>query len=130
MAAYLLWPTATLAQFGSVALPTAMLCCAVACFFSVWWVAPSFTLVTHLVAPDRRGTAMAMQTILSTLLGVGLGPLTTGILSDLLQPAFGAESLRYALLAISATVSLPIFLLWRVYGLTVRQEAALACRTL
>ncbi|MNY28832.1 hypothetical protein D3C86_1628340 [compost metagenome] len=73
---------------------------------------------------------MAMQTILSTLLGVGLGPLTTGILSDLLQPAFGAESLRYALLAISATVSLPIFLLWRVYGLTVRQEAALACRTL
>lgn len=130
MAAYLLWPTATLVQFGSVAFPTAMLCCAVACFFSVWWVAPSFTLVTHLVAPDRRGTAMAMQTILSTLLGVGLGPLATGIFSDLLLPVFGVESLRYAMLAISATVLLPIILLWRVYGLTARKEAALACRAL
>jgi predicted MFS family arabinose efflux permease len=130
IAAYLLWPTATLAQLGSVAVPTAMLWCAVSSFFSVWWVAPSYTRVTHLVAPDRRGTAMAMQTLLSALLGVGLGPLATGICSDLLLPAFGVESLRYAMLAISATVLLPILLLWRVYGLTARKEATLACRAL
>jgi hypothetical protein len=73
---------------------------------------------------------MAMQTILSTLLGVGLGPLATGILSDLLLPAFGVESLRYAMLAISATVLLPIILLWRVYGLTIRPEAVPAWRAL
>lgn len=128
LATYLLWPAGTLAQLGSVAVPTAMLWCGAACFFTVWWVAPSYTLITHLVAPDRRGTAMAMQTILSTLLGVGLGPLATGILSDLLQPTFAAESLRYALLAIGATVLLPILLLWRVYALTARREAELACQ--
>lgn len=118
IAAYLLWPAGTLAQFGVLSVPTAMLWCALACFFSVWWVAPSYTLITHLVAPDRRGTAMALQTMLSTILGVGLGPLATGMLSDLLQPAFGAESLRYALLASSLTVVVPLLLLLRVYGLS------------
>ena len=84
----------------------------------MWWVAPSYTLITHLVAPDRRGTAMAMQTMLSTILGVGLGPLATGMLSDLLQPAFGQESLRYAMLASSLTVVVPVLLLLRVYALS------------
>lgn len=123
IAAYLLWPAGTLLHWGALAVPTALLWCALACFFSVWWVAPSYTLITHLVAPDRRGTVMAMQTILSTILGVGLGPLATGMLSDLLLPAFGQESLRHALLATSATVVLPMLLLWRVYRLTVRQQA-------
>lgn len=123
IAAYLLWPAGTLLYWGALAVPTALLWCALACFFSVWWVAPSYTLITHLAAPDRRGTVMAMQTILSTILGVGLGPLATGMLSDLLLPAFGQESLRHALLATSATVVLPMLLLWRVYRLTVRQQA-------
>lgn len=123
IAAYLLWPAGTLLHWGALAVPTALLWCALACFFSVWWVAPSYTLITHLAAPDRRGTVMAMQTILSTILGVGLGPLATGMLSDLLLPAFGQESLRHALLATSATVVLPMLLLWRVYLLTVRQQA-------
>lgn len=123
IAAYLLWPAGTLLHWDALAVPTALLWCALACFFSVWWVAPSYTLITHLAAPDRRGTVMAMQTILSTILGVGLGPLATGMLSDLLLPAFGQESLRHALLATSATVVLPMLLLWRVYRLTVRQQA-------
>ena len=118
IAAYLLWPAGTLVQWGALAVPTAMLWCALSCFFSVWWVAPSYTLITHLVAPSRRGTAMAMQTMLSTILGVGVGPLATGMLSDLLQPAFGQESLRYALLASSLTVVVPVLLLLRVYALS------------
>ncbi|MBV2132753.1 MFS transporter [Pseudomonas sp. MAP12] len=120
LTAYLLWPAGTLVQFGALAVPTAMLWCALSCFFSVWWVAPSYTLITQLVAADRRGTAMAMQTMLSTILGVGLGPLATGMLSDLLQPAFGQESLRYALLACSLAVIVPVLLLLRVYGLSRR----------
>ena len=64
-------------------------------------MAPSFNLITQLVPANRRGTAMALQTIISTLLGIGLGPLLAGLLSDALQPAFGIESLRYALLLVS-----------------------------
>ncbi|MOA11368.1 hypothetical protein D3C78_1313040 [compost metagenome] len=72
---------------------------------------------------------MAMQTILSTILGVGLGPLATGMLSDLLLPTFGQESLRYALLASSLTVVVPVLLLLRVYGLSRGPAASLAWRT-
>ena len=31
-------------------------------------------------------------------MGVGLGPLTVGIASDLLAPTFGAHSIRYSLM--------------------------------
>jgi hypothetical protein len=37
----------------------------------------------------------------TNLLGTGLGPLAVGALSEALRPAFGAESLRYALIAVS-----------------------------
>jgi hypothetical protein len=35
------------------------------------------------------------------IIGLGLGPLTVGIISDLLMPSTGAESLRWALLIVS-----------------------------
>ncbi|MNC73044.1 hypothetical protein D3C75_1241800 [compost metagenome] len=67
------------------------------------------------MAPDRRATAVALQTIASTLLGVGIGPLATGLLSDALLPQLGAESLRYAILLICCSIVIPMFLLWRTY---------------
>jgi MFS family permease len=90
-----------------------MLWCALYSFFAVWWVAPSYNLVTQLVPPGRRGTAMALQTIVSTLLGVGIGPLITGLFSDMLLPLFGHESLRYALLLVNLPVICSVLLLMR-----------------
>lgn len=110
---YLLWPSALLARMGDVPVPSAMLWCALYSFFAVWWVAPSFNLVTQLVPPDRRGTAVALQTIVTTLLGIGIGPLLTGLLSDALHPVFGIESLRYALLLVSLPVVAAVYLLIR-----------------
>jgi predicted MFS family arabinose efflux permease len=110
---YLLWPSDLLVRIGDVPVPTAMLWCALYSFFAVWWVAPSYNLVTQLVPPDRRGTAIALQTIITTLLGVGIGPLLTGLLSDALHFTFGIESLRYALLLISLPVVAAVYLLFR-----------------
>lgn len=110
---YLLWPGGLLLHLGALPVPTAMLWCALYSFFAVWWVAPSYNLVTQLVAPQQRGSAMALQTIVSTLLGVGIGPLLAGLLSDLLQPLFGVESLRYALLLVSLPVLGAVLLLLR-----------------
>ena len=111
--AYLLWPNTVWLHVAGVPVPSAMLLCALYSFFSVWWVAPSFNLITQLVPANRRGTAMALQTIISTLLGIGLGPLLAGLLSDALQPAYGIESLRYALLLVSLPVAGAIMLLIR-----------------
>lgn len=119
LATYLLWPDSVLLHLGSVPVPTAMLWCALYSFFAVWWVAPSYNLVSQLVPGNRRGTAMALQTIVSTLLGIGVGPLLAGLLSDALQPLTGTDSLRYALLLVSLPVLGAVFLLVR----TSRQRA-------
>lgn len=110
---YLLWSDTVLIRVGDVPIPTAMLWCALYSFFTVWWVAPSFNLVTQLVPPGRRGSAMAFQTIVSTLLGVGVGPLIVGLFSDLLLPIYGQESLRYALMLVSLPVLGSVLLLAR-----------------
>lgn len=52
--------------------------------------------------PHRRATAAALMLILSSLIGLGLGPVAIGILSDRLGPALGPESLRAAMLAATA----------------------------
>ncbi|MDU9392085.1 MFS transporter [Pseudomonas sp. zfem002] len=113
LATYLLWPDTLLLQLGSLPVPVAILWCALYSFFAVWWVAPSYNLVTQLVPANRRGTAMALQTIVSTLLGIGIGPLLAGLLSDLLLPVAGQDSLRYALLLVSLPVLGAVFLLVR-----------------
>ncbi|WCM49673.1 MFS transporter [Pseudomonas sp. WJP1] len=115
MVIYLLWPRDILLYAGTVPVPSAMLWCALTSFFSVWWVGPSFSLLTQLVPAHRRATGVALQTIISTLCGVGIGPLATGLLSDALMPMFAGESLRYALLLISCTLVIAIILLWRTY---------------
>lgn len=115
---YLFWPSTLLLHIGQLPIPSAMLWCGLYSFFSVWWVAPSFNLVTQLVQPDQRSTAVALQTIVSTLLGVGVGPLLTGLFSDALLPFFGIESLRYALLLVSLPVLVTLYLLLRTYELT------------
>lgn len=58
---------------------------------------PSFSLVQSLVEERLRSLALAVLLLFSNLIGLGLGPLAIGILSDLLKPHYGDESLRYAL---------------------------------
>lgn len=52
--------------------------------------------------PSRmRATGLAIVYLFTGLIGTGLGPLAAGSLSDALEPAFGHQSLRYALLALT-----------------------------
>jgi len=62
--------------------------------------------------PFRRATALAILGLSSSLLGLGLGPVAVGVLSDLLAPAFGVESLRYALILIGCMPLWGAFHLW------------------
>lgn len=72
-----------------------------------------------MVSPWQRATAIALQTICTTLAGIGLGPILTGLLSDLLLPWSGTESLRHALLLVHLSLLIPMFLLLQLY----RQQA-------
>jgi hypothetical protein len=44
-----------------------------------------------------RSVASAILLFVINIIGMGLGPYVVGILSDLLHPGFGIQSLRYAL---------------------------------
>jgi MFS transporter, Spinster family, sphingosine-1-phosphate transporter len=51
-----------------------------------------------LVPEHMRAMAIALVYLFVNLIGLGLGPVAVGALSDVLRTTFGADSLRYALL--------------------------------
>jgi hypothetical protein len=54
---------------------------------------------THgLVGLRMRALSSAILFLILNTIGLGLGPWSTGMLSDYLQPTLGVESLRYAML--------------------------------
>lgn len=68
--------------------------------------------VSHsLVPPATRAMTSAVLFFILNLIGLGLGPLTVGLLSDYLVPYFGNDSLRYAMLFV-ALLSSPAILLY------------------
>jgi|SRR5712672_55988 len=62
---------------------------------------PMLAVIQTLMPPRMRAMSIAILTLFANLIGVGLGPLAAGALSDALRPSLGEESLRYALLAAS-----------------------------
>ncbi|MVV49951.1 MFS transporter [Pseudomonas sp. PB120] len=65
--------------------------------FGMWWMAPSYTAIAHLIAPRRRATLIAVFNFGIMALGAGFGPLVVGMLSDHLSSLAGADALRWAL---------------------------------
>ena len=72
--------------------------------FSNFYLATTFAQVQGLVGLRMRAVASALLLFILNAIGLGLGPLFTGMLSDALAGPFGAESMRYALLLVGATV--------------------------
>lgn len=60
--------------------------------------APGLTMVQAVVAPGNRSFAMTLVLSISTLFGLGLGPLVTGMISDATSARLGSQSLIYGLL--------------------------------
>lgn len=88
------------------------------------FVAPSYALLQRLVADEMRATTLAVVMLFANLIGIGLGPQLVGLFSDLLQPAFGIDSLRYAMLAISALAICASYFFWKS-GDTIEADLAI-----
>lgn len=74
---------------------------------------PLFAATQTLVPPRMRAMSIAIVLFFSNLIGLGLGPLIVGMLSDGLHPWLGNESLRYALLALCPGYFWCTWHLWR-----------------
>lgn len=64
-------------------------------------IGPLFSIIQSAVPDRMRATAISILYLFANLIGMGLGPLAAGVLSDTLSPWVGAESLRYSLLVLS-----------------------------
>ena len=82
-------------------LTTALIVYAIPAFLGGFYLGPAYALVQNLVKPEMRAAAAAVSLFMMNMIGLGFGPQIVGIASDLLAPAYGVESLRYALLGFS-----------------------------
>ena len=61
------------------------------------YLGPSIAVVHSLVPASMRALSSAILFLVLNLIGLGFGPLVVGMISDLLAPALGVESLRWAM---------------------------------
>jgi MFS transporter, Spinster family, sphingosine-1-phosphate transporter len=84
---------------------------------------PMFATLQTLVPERMRAVSIALIYLVANLVGMGLGPLAAGALSDTLQPRFGEESLRYALLMLCPGYLWGGWHLWRASRTVTRDLA-------
>ncbi|EXF93416.1 arabinose ABC transporter permease [Pseudomonas fluorescens HK44] len=109
--AYFLWPSGIAFHIGTIPVPQAFIFYSVFAFFGTWWATPCLGAISHLFPATRLAQATSIFVMSMTLLGVGVGPLLIGMLSDYFAPTLGAEALRYALASsISLLVLASVFL--------------------
>ena len=82
---------------------------------------PFFATMQTLVPQRMRAVAIAIIYLFANLIGMGLGPVAAGALSDALRPWAGEDSLRYALLALSPGYLWAGWHLWQA-GRTVTRD--------
>ena len=95
----------------------------VSLIFANSYLGPSFALIQHLAPLRLRAMWAAITLLVINLVGLGLGPLIVGRLSDLLAPSFGADSLRYAMAIVALMTPWAVFHYWRAGVLLKRDEA-------
>ncbi len=79
----------------------ALLCLILPVLLGNFYQATTFSQTQGLVGLRMRSVAAAVLLFILNIIGLGAGPQAVGILSDVLEPSYGQESLRYSLLIFS-----------------------------
>ncbi len=82
-------------------------------FLNALYYGPTYALAQQLVHPQARATATAVMMFAQNLIGLGLGPLFFGMMSDYFKPVAGAESVRWVLFGAAWLGLFPAFFFWR-----------------
>lgn len=88
------------------------------------WYGPVYATAQSIVDPALRATASAVLLLVINLIGLGLGPVAVGLLSDVLAGHGGlgeAQGVRWALI-VSATLGLAAFGLFWAARRSIREE--------
>lgn len=88
------------------------------------WQGPVYATVQNIAPTHMRATAASIFLFIANLIGLGLGPLAVGAVSDLLAGPFGmgsAEGVRWALIG-SQFLAIPAFYCFWMARRTIREE--------
>ena len=97
IAAFLPLPLAPLC-FLSDNIVVVLICAIPPLALTAAFIGPVIATIQRLVPLRARATSVAILILIDNVIGLGLGPQFVGIASDLWQPHFGEDSLRYAML--------------------------------
>ncbi|MEO9944099.1 MFS transporter [Paraglaciecola sp.] len=90
-------------------LNTVLVCIFISNVFMSSYLGPTIAIAHHLVKPSMRAMTSAILFFILNIVGLGCGPMVTGMVSDYLAPEYGVESLRYALIFSSFAVLIAAF---------------------
>lgn len=80
------------------------------------WYGPSYAAVQGVVPSHMRATAVALFALVTTIVGLGVGPVALGLMSDVFATVAGlgpGEGLRWALLTSIGAYPISFLLFWR-----------------
>jgi len=109
---FLWWPESQQWQLAGFRIPVAVVFLFIGGIVSSFWIGPTYAAIQTLTPDHLRSQASALLLFILNLIGMGLGPLVVGFLSDQLAPAYGDESIRYAMLISLVTVVVGSMLYW------------------
>lgn len=96
--------------------------------FNSMYYGPSYAAVQGLVRKEARAVATATLVFAQNLIGLGLGPLFFGMMSDAFRPMAGEESVRWVLWGAAWLGLLPAFFFWRASLRLTDEQAAVTAR--
>ena len=106
MIAFLAWPPTDVLPVAGRSIPVAFFFSIAGSFFIGFYSPPTAAIAQGLATQQMRSLAHALWTMVATLVGLGIGPLAVGMLSDLWRSAGDARSLMWGLIVITATLPL------------------------
>ncbi len=93
-------------------LTVVVLCIALPQFLGASYLGPAYAATQGLVPLRMRATAAAILIFILNIIALTFGPLWVGVLSDVLRPWLGPDSLRWALLSTTITAMTGALLYW------------------
>ncbi len=106
--------------YQATSLPVSLTFLLLPFFVLTFFLGPSLALIQTYAPVEMRSLAAAIKMLVLNLVGMSLGPLFVGVVSDVLEPSVGARGLAFALCGIS------FFSLWSAIHFFLAGRAMLA----
>ena len=90
------------------------------------FIGPTLAMLQGLAGVKRRAMASAMYVLLNNLIGMGLGPLAVGMISDIFSAEYGVDALRYSILSMIVVVNIWASIHFFLSSRTLREDLELA----